>query len=98
MTMTDMNKIKRLETPNYFDKTTHYFAETYARSKEHAKFIFVKEYMYQKMKFKAEVKYDSERNISFVELDQIDGDYTDIIILKGNPNVEEMKDWFINKW
>jgi hypothetical protein len=54
--------------------------------------------MFLKLKFKAEVKYNEQKDITFVEIDQIDGDYTNVIMLKGNPQVDNIKDWLINKW
>jgi hypothetical protein len=44
------------------------------------------------------VKYNEQKDITFVEIDQIDGDYTNVIMLKGNPQVDNIKDWLINKW
>jgi len=86
--------IKELVIP----KQTHYCADAYALSIDKTTINFIKEYMYLKLKFKAEVKYNEQKDITFVEIDQIDGDYTDVIMLKGNPQVDNIKDWLINKW
>ena len=59
---------------------------------------FIKEYMFLKLKFIANVKYNEQKDITFVEIDQIDGDYTNVVMLKGNPQVDNIKDWLINKW
>ena len=77
---------------------THYFADAYASASDVKLINFVKEYMFLKMKFKANVKYNSKKNITFVEIDQIDGDYTNIVMLKGNPEIDKIKQWLINKW
>lgn len=90
--------IKQLVLPNYFTKETHYYADAYASSTDKTKINFVKEYMFLKLKFQANIKYNEQKNITFVELDQIDGDYTDVVMLKGNPQVDNIKDWLINKW
>ena len=89
--------IKRIEVPNNFTKT-HYYADAFARANNEIKIYFIKEYMFLKLKFKAEIKYNKQKNITFVEIDQINGDFTDVIILKGNPQVDNIKDWLINKW
>lgn len=90
--------IKQLVLPNYFTKETHYYADAFASANDKTKINFTKEYMFLKLKFSAKIKYNEQKDITFVELDQIDGDYTDVIILKGNPQVDNIKDWLINKW
>lgn len=77
---------------------THYFADAFAMAENDAKIYFTKEYMFLKLKFKAEIKYNKQKNITFIEIDQINGDFTDIVMLKGNPKVNLIKDWLINKW
>jgi hypothetical protein len=86
--------IKELVIP----KQTHYCADAYASSIDKTTINFIKEYMFLKLKFKAEVKYNEQKDITFVEIDQIDGDYTNVIMLKGNPQIDNIKDWLINKW
>lgn len=86
--------IKQLTIP----KQTHYCADAYALSIDKTKINFIKEYMFLKLKFIANVKYNEQKDITFVEIDQIDGDYTNVIMLKGNPKVNNIKDWLINKW
>ena len=86
--------IKQLVIP----KQTHYCADAYALSIDKTKINFIKEYMFLKLKFIANVKYNEQKDITFVEIDQIDGDYTNVVMLKGNPQVDNIKDWLINKW
>jgi hypothetical protein len=86
--------IKQLVLP----KQTHYCADAYAAASDKTKINFIKEYMFLKMKFTANIKYNKQKNITFIELDQIDGDYTDVVMLRGNPQVDNIKNWLINKW
>lgn len=90
--------IKQLVLPNYFTEETHYFADAYASSNDKTKIYFVKEYMLLKLKFQAKIKYNEQKDITFIELDQTDGDYTDVIMLKGNPQEDSIKEWLVNKW
>lgn len=89
--------IKQIQIANNFRKT-HYYADAFAGADDKTKIYFVKEYMFLKLRFKAEIKYNKQKNITFVEIDQINGDFTDVIMLKGNPQVDNIKHWLINKW
>lgn len=90
--------IKQIITSNDSVVKTHYYADAFAGADDKTKIYFIKEYMFMNLKFKAEVKYNEQKNITFIELDQVNGDYTDIVMLKGNPQIDSIKDWLINKW
>jgi hypothetical protein len=91
--------IKQLVLPNYFTKETHYYADAFASAVNTNKIYFIKEYMSLKLKFKAQIKYNEQKNITFIDLDGIGGhEYSDVITLRGNPQVDAIKDWLINKW
>lgn len=91
--------IKQIVLPNYFTAETHYYAEAYAMSVNKTKFKFKKPYMNMIMDFQAVVKYNKQKDTTFVELDEIGGgNYSDVVMLKGNPNKENIRRWMIKRW